>query len=97
MADPFRPIQRQKYAMSWTEVATALVKAHDIHEGLWQVYFAFGIHGATVNFKGAMTPSALVPLVEVGLSRAAEETEMTVDAAVVNPRPQIIIPAVAVH
>ncbi|MHB8629950.1 MAG: hypothetical protein ACYDBJ_27265 [Aggregatilineales bacterium] len=74
-------------AFSYKEVAEALLKGQDIHEGLWGVYIEFGIGAANVAQTSAdsIVPAAIVPVVKIGLQRFTEPNNLTVDAATVNP------------
>jgi len=70
------------------ELAVALVKALDLHEGIWGLHFKFGLGGANVGMGSTQTelqPTALVPVLGVGLRKFDEETNISVDAAKVNP------------
>jgi hypothetical protein len=69
------------------ELARILVKEQNIHEGLWGVYIKFGIGAANVGDpdNGMLLPSAIVPVREIGLQRFDKESNLTVDAAIVNP------------
>ena len=78
------------YAVSLKGLAIHLVRAHHLHEGIWQVYFRFApIVGLTANINGHLKPSAMVSIDEVGLVRCEAVTEVSVDAAVVNPAPPV--------
>lgn len=82
--------EARQIIFSYQELAEILVKQQGIHEGLWGIYFEFGIAGANVNQTpgGDSVPAAIVPLTRMGLQRLDEETPgLTVDAAVVNPAP----------
>jgi hypothetical protein len=69
------------------EIAEALVRLKDIHEGLWGVYLEFGIAGANVvnSADNTLTPAAVVPVLKIGIQRFPESNSLTVDAAEVNP------------
>ena len=71
----------------YKEVAEALIRYHDIHEGLWGVSIKFGIQGANIGqSEGSdVTPAAIVPILKLGLRRFDEPNNLTVDAAKVNP------------
>jgi hypothetical protein len=74
------------YTFNYKEVAEALVKAQGIHEGLWCISLEFGL-GAT-NFgpnEMELKPAAIVSVLKIGLQRQTKETNLTVDAARVNP------------
>jgi hypothetical protein len=78
-----------QYAFDLSEVAEALIKANDIHEGLWTLSFditvAVGTFGpSTADAKpGAMMQIAKVQLVRQ--SSALPDAPNLVDAAKVNP------------
>jgi hypothetical protein len=70
------------------EVATALVKFHNLHEGIWGLLFHFGIRGVNVGLGDEdLQPSAIVPVMSMGLQRFDKLTNLSVDAAEVNPKP----------
>jgi hypothetical protein len=79
---------------SYKEVATALLKAQDIHEGLWSLFMRFGLNAANMGGNdNELRPCAIIPVLEIGLQKAEKENNVTVDAAKVNPSPaQIAIP-----
>jgi hypothetical protein len=71
---------------SFKEVVTALIKAHDIHEGIWGFIVNFGMSAQNVGpNENELRPTALIPILTVGLMKADKETNLTVDAAKVNP------------
>jgi hypothetical protein len=72
---------------SYREVAEALVKQQGIHEGLWGVYLEFGLTAANINTApdADVTPAAIIPIQRIGLQRFEAASNLTVDAAVVNP------------
>lgn len=48
----------------------------------------FGIQAANISLGGGdPVPSAIVPVLEIGIQREPNVTPLTVDAAVVNPAP----------
>lgn len=76
------------------EVVTALVKAADIHEGIWGLFVRFGLGASNVGeSENTMRPAAIVPIVEIGLQKFEKEGGIAVDAAKVNP--QLTIPEIA--
>lgn len=81
--------EAQNYIFTFKEIAEALVKRQDIHEGLWAIYFEFGIgagHIPTGPNTQEIVPAAVVPIVKMGIQRAEQPTPLTVDAAEVNPK-----------
>jgi hypothetical protein len=78
------------YLFDYKEVAEALVKKQDIHEGLWGIYMEFGIGAANIPSdpsQQTFLPAAIVPVVKIGIQRFDVPSSLTVDAAEVNPRP----------
>ena len=74
-------------AFNFREIAELLVKQQDIHEGLWCIHFKFGIKGANLGTNDEnVLPTAMVPILELGLQKVEDRTNLTVDAARVNPR-----------
>jgi hypothetical protein len=72
---------------SHKEVVEALLKQEGIHAGIWGLFVKFGIGGANVGENaGSVNPAAIVPILELGLQRFQEETNISVDAAKVNPK-----------
>lgn len=90
---PFFPKQKMvKFRLR--DVATALIRLGDVHEGLWQIQVVFGNSAANLNLNGHLMPSAITSVAGLQLSRVAQADELTVDAAEVNPATQIIVPTV---
>lgn len=74
---------------TFKELATLLVKDRGIHEGYWGIYAKFGITAANAGPSDAdLRPTALVPILELGLQKAEGLNNLTVDAAEVNPAPK---------
>ena len=79
--------ETQQITFTHREVAEALVKQQDIHEGLWGIYIEFGLGAgnAPVLPDGGISPVAIIPVLKIGLQRFEEANSLTVDAAEVNP------------
>lgn len=70
------------------ELAELLVKSQGIHEGTWGIAIQFGLGAANAGPNDKeMHPSAIVPVLNVGIRKFDSETNLTVDAAKVNPKP----------
>lgn len=75
-------------AFTYKEVVEALLKMHGIHEGIWGLSVKFGISAMNVGPSATeIVPAAIVPLLNIGLQRADEENNLSVDASKVNPKP----------
>jgi hypothetical protein len=73
---------------SFKDLAALMVKDQGIHEGLWGVYVRFGIGAANAGASDAdLKPTAMVPVVDIGLQKFDELNNLSVDAARVNPKP----------
>ncbi len=81
MAEPTRFVFKHK------EVAEALIKKQGLHEGIWGVYVRFGLAASNVGAStDDLNPAAIVPVVEIGIQTFEQENNLSVDAAVVNPK-----------
>jgi hypothetical protein len=78
----------QNFLFNHAEIAEALVKQQDIHEGLWGIYIRFGIGAANIgqDAEGKIMPAAIVPVLQIGIQRFPKPNNLTVDAAKVNPK-----------
>lgn len=98
MGNPFKPIEAH-HRFDWTEVAIALVKAKGLHEGLWRAGVVFDNHAMMANMESAKgapakkLPAQLVVAAALDLMQMKPDKadELTVDAAVVNPRSRILV------
>lgn len=92
-ANPFSAVKAKTVKFRLRDVAEALVKLADIHEGLWQVQVMFGNSAANLNLNGQLVPSAITAVAGLQLARVETLDELTVDAAQVNPPKRLIVPA----
>lgn len=71
---------------SFKELAALMVKDQGIHEGYWGIYARFGINAANAGpSETDVKPTALVPILELGIQKFDELNNLSVDAAVENP------------
>lgn len=74
---------------TFKELAEMLVKKQDIHEGIWGLYVKFGIKAANAGESDAdLRPTAIVPVLELGLQKFEALNNLSVDAAEINPAPK---------
>ena len=85
MSNPFGKPAPTAYALDWRKVASALVKALDLHEGYWKVGLNFTLAAGQTQFSGGLSPAAFLSVMGVTLVKAKEMDDLTVDAAFVNP------------
>lgn len=72
---------------SYKEVVECLIKKQGLHEGLWTLYIEFGIGAGMAGPNSeSLSPVAFVPVVKIGIQHATEPTNLTADAAEVNPK-----------
>lgn len=75
------------YLFDYKEVAEALIKHQGIHEGLWHIAIEFGFLAHNIKTPNGFAPAAILPVQKIGLVRTPDASNMTVDAAEVNPAP----------
>jgi hypothetical protein len=79
-----------EYTFTHKEVVTALIRQQDIHSGRWSLSVQFGLAAMNIGTSPANTdlnPAAVLPILSIGLRATSEITNLTVDAAEVNPKP----------
>lgn len=82
--------QKKSHTFSFQEVVECLIKKQDIHSGLWGILVSFTydvINEPDDDEPNVYYPAVVAPLMEIGIQRFDEPSNLTVDAAVVNPRP----------
>lgn len=94
---PFGPPLPTKQRFNLFEITVALIKAADLHEGLWQLQAVFGQSVANISINGHMAPTAVTQFVGLQLQRVKELEPLTVDAAKVNPSNRIVLPAGSIN
>lgn len=74
--------EARQIIFTYKELAEMMVRQLGISEGLWGIYIKFGI--AALNAGPGpeeLRPTAIVPVLEIGLQRFEEPSNLTVDAA----------------
>jgi hypothetical protein len=83
---------RTPILVSYKDLAKLMVKHEGLHEGLWGVYIRFGLRATNIPVQveehTSVMPAAILPILEIGIQPFAEATDLTIDAAVVNPKPR---------
>lgn len=77
-----------QYTFKYSEVAEALIKQANIHEGRWQVVLQFGLGVANMGpNQQEVVPGAAIAVQSIGLAKAVPDSpeSLVVDAAKVNP------------
>jgi hypothetical protein len=81
---------------SYQDVVECLLKKQGIHEGIWGISVSFGlgaVNAVNVVEPDKFLPAAIIPVQEIGIQKFETESNLTVDAAKVNPRPAKKTPA----
>jgi len=86
---------------NWQDVATSLIRLRGIHTGWWRVGLQLDVHGGSFDIPTGKTasvmrvPGGVMTVVNVNITEVPEEKidPLCVNAAVVNPRPNLIVPA----
>jgi hypothetical protein len=79
--------EASQITFSFKEIAELLIKRQRIHEGIWGIYVKFGIGAMNMGpTEGEVRPTAIVPILELGLQKFDKESNLTVDALKVNPK-----------
>ncbi len=79
----------ERIVFSYQDVVECLIKKQGIHEGLWGISISFGLGAIianSINEPEKFLPAAIVPVQEIGIQKFETESNLTVDAAKVNPR-----------
>jgi hypothetical protein len=75
-----------EFSFTLKEVATALIKAQDKHEGIWGVHVKFGFRAMMLGpSEEDVYPTAILPVMSLLLKREDRLTNISVNAAEVNP------------
>ena len=80
-------VQPKEIVFTYQEIVECLLKKQNIHEGLWGLRIGFGLGASNVSMgnEDAYVPAAIVPVTEIGIQRFEKPSNLTVDAASVNP------------
>lgn len=79
-------VEIDRYTFTHREVVEALIKQQGLHEGIWMISMEFGIGAVNAGpTEDQIVPTAMVPIVKMGLAKADKESNISVDAARVNP------------
>ncbi len=81
-----------QFMFNYQEVVEALIKKQGIHEGQWRLLIEFGLSASNVNTapegEPRLIPAAINMVQQIGILRAEQASNLSVDAAKVNPRPK---------
>lgn len=75
-----------QFIFTYKEVVTALLKQQGIHKGIWSLALSFGISAVNAGPNAEqLAPAAIVPILGIGIQKATEINNLSVDASAVNP------------
>jgi hypothetical protein len=78
--------EASQLTFSFKEVVEALVRKQDLHEGIWGLNVNFGLQATSMGpTESDLKPVGILAIVSIGLQRQEKETNLSVDAAKVNP------------
>jgi hypothetical protein len=70
-----------QYKFSFQELAEMMVERAGVQEGIWGLWINFGIAAANAGeTEGTVRPTAIVPVLEIGLQRFEKPSNLAVDA-----------------
>lgn len=76
-----------QFNFSHRELLDLLIKAQDVHEGLWTLVVNFGLGAGNVGPNpNELNPAAIATVLSVAIQRTTENTNLTIDAATSNPK-----------
>lgn len=78
----------KNYVFAHTELAEILVRKLDVREGHWGIYLEFALAAGNVPTSPdatTVTPAAITFINKIGIQRFDAPTNLTVDAAKINP------------
>jgi len=79
--------ETSQIVFSHKEVVELMLKQQGIHEGIWGLFVKFSLGASNVGpTQSEVLPAAIVAVTEIGLQRFEQETNISVDAAKVNPK-----------
>lgn len=74
---------------SHQELAEILIKKSGIHDGTWSIAIEFKMGAATIGPDEAnIMPSGVISVSRIGIQESPRENPLSVDAAIVNPKPK---------
>ena len=73
--------ETQQITFTYKEVVESMIRQHGLTEGKWALFVKFGISAVNAGEgPDSLRPTALLPILELGLQRTDENTNLSVDA-----------------
>ena len=74
------------FVITHKELVEMLIKRLDLHEGIWGLSVKFALGAANIGLTpGELLPAAILGVQEIGLQKFDSESNVSLDAAKVNP------------
>jgi hypothetical protein len=71
---------------SYKELVEILIKQAGLHEGIWGLFVTFAMQATNVGpNENDLKPAAIIPVLAIGLQKFEKESNLSADAAKVNP------------
>ncbi len=83
--------EEKRILFTYKEIVECLIKEKNIQEGIWGISIGFEFGAANVSKQddsNEFMPAAIVPITKIGIELVEEESNLTVNAAKVNPKPK---------
>jgi hypothetical protein len=78
--------EERKITYAHAELAALMIKDKGLHEGLWHLQVQFGLSAVNAGPSDQeMNPTAVVPVLSIGLVSVTAPGPLVFDAALVNP------------
>jgi hypothetical protein len=79
--------ETSQIVFSHKELVELMLKQQGIHEGIWGIFVKFSLGASNVGpTQSDLLPAAIVAINEIGLQKFEQETNISVDAAKINPK-----------
>ncbi len=80
--------ETKQITFTYQELVEMMVRKLGISDGLWGIYVKFGIAAANAGpGSEELKPTAIVPVLEIGIQRMEEPSNLTVDAEKLTKSP----------
>lgn len=79
--------ETSQIVFSHKEIVELMIRQQGIHEGIWGLFIKFSLGASNVGPTATeVLPAAIVGVVEIGLQKFEQESNLALDAAKINPK-----------
>ncbi|WP_250510332.1 hypothetical protein [Caballeronia sp. GACF4] len=76
-----------QFSFTHQELVTLMLQKQGIHEGYWGLLVNFGLGAGNIGPSNeTLNPTSISAVTSIGIQRSTELNNLSVDAAVVNPK-----------